>query len=107
MSPPDPEGRGGGGLERGALLSGALILAVFWHKYWQLIFIEKGQMTTFLNPIDVLIPFAFFLVFGPHVGPMQTVCPRNGLTEEPHPPLGGGVSYEPSPHGAIFHLPCE
>ena len=29
------------------------------------------------------MPFPFFLVSGPHVGPMQTACPRNGLTEEP------------------------
>ena len=39
-------------------------------------------MTTFLTP-----PPLFWV---PPVGPMRTVCPRNGLTEEPHPPFGGG-----------------
>ena len=34
----------------------------------------------------------FFFVSGPHAGPMQTVCPCNVLTEEPHPLFfGGGV----------------
>ena len=46
-------------------------------------------------PLDTLIPempFSFFWGgIGPHVSPMSTVCPRNGLTEEPTPPLGGGL----------------
>ena len=47
-------------------------------------------MTIFLTPLDALIskmPSSFFFpVFRPHVSLMQTVCPRNGLTEELHPP---------------------
>ena len=66
-------------------------------------------MTRLLTPLDALtskkpIFIFFFLAFGPHFGPMQTVCPRNGLTETPG---GWDVKQEahttfPSPH--LEHL---
>ena len=48
-------------------------------------------MTHFVTPpqrADSKNATFIFCSFGPHVGPMQTVCPRNGLTGEPHR-LGG------------------
>ena len=114
---PGPGGRGGGGgAGEGALLSGALILAGFWHKHWQFIFIEKGANYRFSDPnppADSTNGVCIFFVFGPHVGPIQTVCPRNGLTEEPHPNGGGGGRLEerahttPPPVGAMFHPPIR
>ena len=92
-------GVGGGWKEGlGALVSGALILAAFWQKYFAFFFHQKrGVDDHFFDPpppLDALIPqipFALVLVFGPHVGPTQTVSPRNGLTAEaPTPPWGGG-----------------
>ena len=72
-------------------------------------------MTTLQTHLDALIPempFAFFfLVFGPHVGPMQAVCSCNVLTEEPRPPWAGGGWLEKGAHttppslGAMFHAP--
>ena len=43
--------QGGGGAEKGVLVSGALIVAVFFlHKHWHLIFIEKGANDYFSDP---------------------------------------------------------
>ena len=77
MSPPDP-----GGVGKGALLSGALIWP-FFRKNIVLFFSSKGgggagndqfsdspRRAAFKNST-----FIFFLVFGPHVGPMQTSAP--------------------------------
>ena len=94
MSPHDPRRGGGEAWKRGSSVSG-LDFGRFWAKIvCNFFFIKKGQMTTFLTPLDALIPkksFSFVLVFGPHVGPMPSVCPRNSLTKEPPPPPGGGA----------------
>ena len=84
MSPPE---RGGGGAGKGALLSGHLSLDILWPKYFANDhFSDSPRRNSSRNAICI------FFVFGPHVGPMQAVCPRTGLTEEPQPPppKGGG-----------------
>ena len=57
----------------------------FGTKCFAIFFIKKRANDHFSDPPRCAfqkMPFSFCFVFGPHVGPMQTVCPRNGLTEE-------------------------
>ena len=62
---------------KGLFCQGPWVWPFFSKNILQFIFIEKGgQMTTLRTPLDVLIPKChFFLGFGPHVGPIQTVYP--------------------------------
>ena len=83
---------GGGGRKMGSSVKGIC----FWPlsgKSFLRFFPSKRGVTAFLTPStrrSQKCHFHFVLVFGPHVGLMQTVCPRNGLTEQPQPPKTGG-----------------
>ena len=122
MSPHDP-GEGGGGGGGRALLSGALILPVFSAKTFDNFgsIRRGGQGTTFyysLRRTDFQKAiFIFLLVVGPHVGPMQTVCPCNGpggrvLKRGPIRPLPPPLEHLPFwwhkhlPHRAPLRVHC-
>ena len=89
MRPPGPPG---GRVEKGGSSVGGPDCGRSLAKTFCNFFIEKGggHITTSLTPppLDALVlkmRCSFSWVFGPPAGPMQMVCPRHGLTEEPQP----------------------